>query len=74
MDVVEDKYAVHSAFLIPFVVMMVFVGLPLFYMELALGQFHRSGCLNNFLEAHLPGPERYKSLPFCLILITTRVT
>ena len=25
--------------------MMVFGGLPLFYMELALGQFHRSGCL-----------------------------
>ena len=24
---------------------MVFGGLPLFYMELALGQFHRSGCL-----------------------------
>jgi solute carrier family 6 serotonin transporter-like protein 4 len=57
-----------GAFLIPFVVMMVFVGLPLFYMELALGQFHRSGCLNNSLAAHLPGPERYKSLPFCLIL------
>jgi solute carrier family 6 serotonin transporter-like protein 4 len=25
--------------------MLVFGGLPLFYMELALGQFHRSGCL-----------------------------
>lgn len=25
--------------------MMVFGGLPLFYMELALGQYHRSGCL-----------------------------
>ena len=34
-----------GAFLIPYVVMMVFGGLPLFYMELALGQFHRSGCL-----------------------------
>jgi solute carrier family 6 serotonin transporter-like protein 4 len=36
---------VTGAFLIPYVVMMVFGGLPLFYMELALGQFHRSGCL-----------------------------
>lgn len=34
-----------GAFLIPYVVMMVFGGVPLFYMELALGQYHRSGCL-----------------------------
>ncbi|KAF6206190.1 hypothetical protein GE061_017418 [Apolygus lucorum] len=34
-----------GAFLIPYIVMLVFGGLPLFFMELALGQFHRSGCL-----------------------------
>nr|CAI5828185.1 unnamed protein product [Callosobruchus analis] len=34
-----------GAFLIPYTVMLLFGGLPLFYMELALGQFHRSGCL-----------------------------
>ncbi|XP_065160675.1 sodium-dependent serotonin transporter [Atheta coriaria] len=34
-----------GAFLIPYVIMLIFGGLPLFYMELALGQFHRSGCL-----------------------------
>ncbi|CAG0895657.1 unnamed protein product [Darwinula stevensoni] len=34
-----------GAFLIPYVVMLVFGGLPLFYMELALGQFHHSGCI-----------------------------
>ncbi|KAK2703127.1 hypothetical protein QYM36_018332, partial [Artemia franciscana] len=34
-----------GAFLIPYMVMLIFGGLPLFYMELALGQFHRSGCL-----------------------------
>ncbi|XP_019874139.2 sodium-dependent serotonin transporter [Aethina tumida] len=34
-----------GAFLIPYTIMLVFGGLPLFYMELALGQFHRSGCL-----------------------------
>ncbi|XP_059487992.1 sodium-dependent serotonin transporter-like [Neocloeon triangulifer] len=34
-----------GAFLIPYCLMLVFGGLPLFYMELALGQFHRSGCL-----------------------------
>ncbi|KAI9561180.1 hypothetical protein GHT06_012136 [Daphnia sinensis] len=39
------RFPYICAFLIPYVVMMVFGGLPLFYMELALGQFHRSGCL-----------------------------
>lgn len=31
--------------MIPYTIMLIFGGLPLFYMELALGQFHRSGCL-----------------------------
>ncbi|KAI5697049.1 hypothetical protein M8J75_004234 [Diaphorina citri] len=34
-----------GAFLIPYTLMFIFGGLPLFYMELALGQFHRCGCL-----------------------------
>ncbi|XKL68555.1 hypothetical protein PGB90_004046 [Kerria lacca] len=34
-----------GAFLIPYSLMFIFGGLPLFYMELALGQFHRCGCL-----------------------------
>ncbi|CAD7088920.1 unnamed protein product [Hermetia illucens] len=35
-----------GAFLIPYCVMLLLGGLPLFYMELALGQFHRCGCLS----------------------------
>ncbi|VDM97842.1 unnamed protein product [Thelazia callipaeda] len=35
-----------GAFLIPYVIMLVIGGLPMFYMELALGQFHRSGCIS----------------------------
>ncbi|XP_050408843.1 sodium-dependent serotonin transporter [Patella vulgata] len=34
-----------GAFLLPYLIMLVFGGLPLFYMELALGQFQRCGCL-----------------------------
>ncbi|CAL1527008.1 unnamed protein product [Lymnaea stagnalis] len=33
-----------GAFLIPYLVMLTFGGLPLFYMELALGQYQRCGC------------------------------
>ncbi|KAG7484875.1 hypothetical protein MATL_G00054480 [Megalops atlanticus] len=35
-----------GAFLIPYLLMAVFGGVPLFYMELALGQFHRNGCIS----------------------------
>ncbi|KAJ8731646.1 hypothetical protein PYW07_004810 [Mythimna separata] len=34
-----------GAFLIPYCVMLLFGGMPLFFMELALGQYHRCGCL-----------------------------
>ncbi|KAL3856699.1 hypothetical protein ACJMK2_011423 [Sinanodonta woodiana] len=36
---------IKSAFLLPYILMLIFGGLPLFYMELALGQFQRCGCL-----------------------------
>uniref|UniRef100_A0A8C7JD23 Transporter n=1 Tax=Oncorhynchus kisutch TaxID=8019 RepID=A0A8C7JD23_ONCKI len=35
-----------GAFLIPYIVMAIFGGVPLFYMELALGQFHRTGAIS----------------------------
>ncbi|KAM6463163.1 sodium-dependent serotonin transporter [Liasis olivaceus] len=35
-----------GAFLIPYAIMAIFGGIPLFYMELALGQYHRNGCIS----------------------------
>ncbi|XP_052834150.1 sodium-dependent dopamine transporter isoform X2 [Octopus bimaculoides] len=34
-----------GAFLVPYVLMLILGGIPLFYMELALGQFNRSGAI-----------------------------
>lgn len=35
-----------GAFLIPYILMVVLGGIPLFYLELALGQYHRNGCIS----------------------------
>ncbi|XP_033631856.1 sodium- and chloride-dependent glycine transporter 2-like [Asterias rubens] len=35
-----------GAFLIPYVIMMLVVGLPIFYLEMAMGQFSSLGCLS----------------------------
>ncbi|KAB0794952.1 hypothetical protein PPYR_11791 [Photinus pyralis] len=34
-----------GAFLVPYCIMLIIGGIPLFYMELALGQFHRKGAI-----------------------------
>jgi len=40
------KFNVSGAFLIPYFIMFLLGGLPLFFLELALGQYQRSGCLS----------------------------
>lgn len=41
----EGLFFLTGAFLIPYLTMLVFGGFPLFYMELALGQYQRCGCI-----------------------------
>jgi len=40
------KHPVAGAFIIPYVVMMTFVGLPVFFLELIIGQYAAAGPLN----------------------------
>lgn len=59
-----------GAFLLPYLVMLIFCGLPLFYMELALGQFQRCGCLtvwNRICPA-------FKGIGFAIIVIATYIS
>lgn len=37
---------ISGAFLVPYLLMLVFLGLPLFYMELALGQYQKCGAIS----------------------------
>ncbi len=37
-----------GVFLIPYVLMLVLAGIPLFYMELALGQYNRQGAITTW--------------------------
>lgn len=45
-DVSNDfcfTFLLRGAFLVPYLFFMVIAGMPLFYMELALGQYNREG-------------------------------
>ncbi len=59
-----------GAFLVPYVIMAVFGGIPLLYLELALGQYQRTGCITvwNRICPLLTG----KSSFFKLMLITRK--
>ena len=44
-----EQYAVFfaiGAFLIPYIIVLVFVGKPMYFMELAFGQYHAEGPVN----------------------------
>ncbi|XP_041349203.1 sodium-dependent dopamine transporter-like [Gigantopelta aegis] len=54
-----------GAFLIPYVLMLVMGGIPLFYMELALGQFNRAGAITVWGRIC----PLFKGIGWCVVLI-----
>ncbi|XP_027222641.2 sodium- and chloride-dependent GABA transporter 1 [Penaeus vannamei] len=59
-----------GAFLVPYVIMLVLVGLPLFLLESAVGQFSSSSCLTLFSVAPMFKGIGYSSLLVTLIAST----
>ncbi|XP_037904921.1 sodium- and chloride-dependent glycine transporter 1 isoform X2 [Hermetia illucens] len=53
-----------GAFLIPYLLMLVFCGIPLFYMEILLGQFSSSGCITLFRICPL-----FKGTGFAIVIV-----
>lgn len=62
-----------GGFLIPYVIMLVLEGLPLFYMELAIGQKMRLGSIGawNAISPYLGGVGTQP--PSCLLGVPTRL-
>ncbi|XP_054710961.1 sodium-dependent noradrenaline transporter-like [Uloborus diversus] len=58
-----------GVFLIPYVLMLVFGAMPLFYMELALGQYNRQGPISVWKICPL-----FKGVGFCAVLISWYVS
>ncbi|CAL4076612.1 unnamed protein product, partial [Meganyctiphanes norvegica] len=59
-----------GAFLIPYLIMLFLVGIPLFFLESALGQFSSSGCLSLYSVCPLFKGTGYASLIVTLIAST----
>uniref|UniRef100_A0A8C2B1M2 Solute carrier family 6 member 3 n=1 Tax=Cyprinus carpio TaxID=7962 RepID=A0A8C2B1M2_CYPCA len=68
MFVLYNGAVVSGAFLVPYLFFMVIAGMPLFYMELALGQYNREGAAGVWKICPL-----FKGVGFTVILISLYV-
>ncbi|CAD5215312.1 unnamed protein product [Bursaphelenchus okinawaensis] len=53
-----------GAFLIPYTLMLILAGIPLFYMELALGQYYRKGAISTWGKIC----PLFKGIGYCVIM------
>ena len=60
-----------GAFLIPYMIVLLFVGRPLYFMELALGQFSSAGCVNVWDMVPALGGVGYGQVLIWMIIIRT---
>ncbi|CAH1979962.1 unnamed protein product [Acanthoscelides obtectus] len=65
----SSNVGLTSAFLIPYTLMLVFGAVPLFYMELILGQFNRQGPISLWRICPL-----FKGVGFCAVLVAFYVS
>ncbi|KAF8359061.1 dat-1 [Pristionchus pacificus] len=54
-----------GVFLIPYTIMVLFAGVPLFYMELSLGQYYRKGAITTWGRVC----PLFKGIGYCVIMI-----
>ncbi|XP_077984966.1 sodium-dependent proline transporter-like [Glandiceps talaboti] len=57
-----------GAFLIPYIIMLALAGIPLFYLELAFGQFASLGCLTIWKSVPL-----FKGLGYAMVIVSVLV-
>ncbi|XP_070552974.1 sodium- and chloride-dependent glycine transporter 2-like [Ptychodera flava] len=57
-----------GAFLIPYIIMTVFVGFPIFFVELTMGQFSSQGCITVWRFSPL-----FKGLGYCMVILSSMI-
>ena len=63
-QMIPNILIISGAFLIPYIMMLLLGALPLFYMELILGQFHRQGPISVWrISPIFKGPLKHSRIP-----------
>lgn len=66
---IYKRFIISGAFLIPFFIMVIFIGLPLFFLELYVGQYTGLGPIKAFAAI---GPF-FSGLGVCTIMVMTLI-
>lgn len=63
-------FILPGAFLIPFLLMLIFIGLPLFYLELYVGQYTGAGPLRSFAAMS----PFFSGLGYCTLVVISIIS